>query len=263
MRSGESAYEREQYDEAEAQFLLALQQLEEAHYADISLADNFLNLAKIYGKQGMYTKAERIAELALQVASTAVQFKLVPGSELTEYFDHLGRLSLAQQNYERAEKMFKRSYVINQALTDNEDPAGARLAWVSLASDMHNLAAVYECLGKYEEAEVLLRQSLEIDLQYMEPFLFSQQDAYIGPSSCVIATQDLYGLAKICAIQGKHNEAEQLYLRSIAIYKEHCNEADSDLAKLLNGYADLLRKTERFDEAKDIAAQAEDILSES
>ena len=69
----------------------------------------------------------------------------------------------------------------------------------------------------------------------------------------------LNNLARLYHQQGKYNEAEPLYKRSLAIVEKALGPAHPHLATSLENYAMLLRKTNREVEATRMEAHAEAI----
>jgi tetratricopeptide (TPR) repeat protein len=73
-----------------------------------------------------------------------------------------------------------------------------------VATCLHNLANLYRDQGKYEQAEPLFIQTLEMDRQ-----LLGQQHPHVA--TC------LHNLANLYRDQGKYEQAEPLYIRALSI----------------------------------------------
>jgi CHAT domain-containing protein/tetratricopeptide (TPR) repeat protein len=116
----------------------------------------------------------------------------------------------------------------------------------NFAASLHNLAVTYMALGKYADAEPLLRQAIEIRREVL-----GQTHPALASSLGELATLQLH--------TGKFAEAEQNFKRTIEIYSLSGDENNPDLARNLHalgllcaemsdkdGYADaagvLLRK---------------------
>ncbi len=66
-------------------------------------------------------------------------------------------------------------------------------------------------------------------------------------------------MATLYRFQGKYAEAEPLYIRSLAIREKALGVEHLNVAISLENYADLLRKTNRNDEAAKLEARAQAI----
>jgi tetratricopeptide (TPR) repeat protein len=111
---------------------------------------------------------------------------------------------------------------------------------------LNNLAGLYLLQGRYEKAEPLLQQSLEIDRRCFE------KDA---PE---IATS-LNNLAELYSLQGRYVEAEPLYLQSLEIRQRQLEQDHPDVASSLNNLANLYRLQGRYIEAEPLYLQALEI----
>jgi tetratricopeptide (TPR) repeat protein len=125
-----------------------------------------------------------------------------------------GQLVYAQREVERAEQ----AYGAN-------DP--------NLALPLWSLADVYQELGRFEDAEPLLRRANDLTAA--------------SPPNSQLATR-VYGYALRLSDRGKHTEAVPLYERALQI-AQSVAAADA-LTMLLAGYAEALRKVNRSKEAE-------------
>jgi tetratricopeptide (TPR) repeat protein len=78
-----------------------------------------------------------------------------------------------------------------------------------VAQSLNNLAGLLRAQGKYDEAEPLCRQSLEI----LRKVLGEEHPNFAG---------SLNNLAAVLRAQGKYDEAEPLYRQSLAIWRKVC-----------------------------------------
>ncbi|AKE64763.1 hypothetical protein MYAER_2419 [Microcystis aeruginosa NIES-2549] len=81
----------------------------------------------------------------------------------------------------------------------------------NITENLNNLAKLYQSQGRYEEAETLFLQALELRKQLLG-------DKHPDVSS------SLNGLAKLYDSQGKYEEAEPLYLQALAIAEQALGE---------------------------------------
>ena len=72
---------------------------------------------------------------------------------------------------------------------------------------------------------------------------------------------NLNNLAGLYLDQGKYEEAEPLYQRSLMILEKAVGPEHPNVVKVLKGYIDLLRKTGRNDDAAKQEARAKAILA--
>ncbi len=81
----------------------------------------------------------------------------------------------------------------------------------NVTENLNNLAKLYQSQGRYEEAEPLLIQALELSQRLLED---NHPDV----------TLSLNNLAHLYYFQGRYTEAEPLYLQSLAIAEQALGE---------------------------------------
>lgn len=116
------------------------------------------------------------------------------------------------------------------------------------ASSLNNLGLVYKSQRKLRKAEVFFRRALR---------------AYeaTAPASAQLA-RVLYHLATLCHARQEYTEAESLYQRSIVLTKRALGETHRKLATRLEGYARLLKHTNRERRAAQMQARAQAIRAQ-
>ena len=114
---------------------------------------------------------------------------------------------------------------------------------------MNSLAAIFDSLGRYSEAQDLLRRALDIQVKS----LGEKHPETAGTMN---------NLATICFHQGRYEEAEAHWTRALRIY-EDTPGTRQHLALMLNNYARLMRKTGRKSDAKKLESRARAIFSGS
>jgi len=112
-----------------------------------------------------------------------------------------------------------------------------------VAVSLNNLAALYQTLGQYKEAEPLHKRSLEI-----------YEKAY-GPDHPHVATS-LNNLAALYYTMGQYAEAEPLHKRSLEIYEKAYGPDHPNVAVSLNNLAGVYRKMAREEEARPLEQRA-------
>ncbi|MDG1207799.1 MAG: tetratricopeptide repeat protein [Paracoccaceae bacterium] len=111
------------------------------------------------------------------------------------------------------------------------------------ATALNEHALTLRTMGRYEEAELLYRQAIEID------------KATIGEAHPDYAMR-LHNLAALLEAMGRYEEAEPLYRQAIEIGKVTMGEAHPDHAQHLNNLGVFLVGRGRFDEVPDLCRDA-------
>ncbi|MBE5231958.1 MAG: tetratricopeptide repeat protein [Microcystis aeruginosa PMC 728.11] len=89
----------------------------------------------------------------------------------------------------------------------------------NVTENLNNLAKLYQSQGRYEEAEPLLIQALELSQRLLED---NHPDV----------TLSLNNLAHLYYFQGRYTEAEPLYLQSLAIAEQALGENHPTTVKI-------------------------------
>ena len=140
--------------------------------------------------------------------------------------DRERELALAEQYFNRA--------IVLQTQFQQQD---------ALANSLNNLALLYRLQGRYNDAEPLYLQSLDI------------RKRQLGDDHPDVATS-LNNLALLYKKQGRYNDAEPLYLQSLDIRKRQLGNDHPDVATSLNNLAGLYESQGKYLEAEDLAKQA-------
>ena len=114
---------------------------------------------------------------------------------------------------------------------------------IEFALSLNNLARLYYFQGRYNDAEPLFLQSLDI---------YKRQLGNDHPD----VAQSLNNLAQLYYSQGRYNDAELLYLQSLDILKRQLGYDHPDVAQSLNNLAQLYFSQENYLEAENLAQQA-------
>ncbi|PPJ61468.1 tetratricopeptide repeat protein, partial [Cuspidothrix issatschenkoi] len=112
-----------------------------------------------------------------------------------------------------------------------------------VATSLNNLAGLYDSQGRYNDAEPLYLQSLDI------------RKRQVGNDHPDVATS-LNNLALLYKSQGRFNDAELLYLQSLDIRKRQLGNDHPDVATSLDNLALLYYSQENYLKAEDLAQQA-------
>ncbi|WP_254434466.1 tetratricopeptide repeat protein, partial [Dolichospermum sp. UHCC 0352] len=115
-----------------------------------------------------------------------------------------------------------------------------------VARSLNGLALLYYSQGRYNDAEPLYLQSLDI------------RKRQLGNDHPDVA-RSLNGLALLYYSQGRYNDAEPLYLQSLDIRKRQLGNDHPDVARSLNGLALLYYSQGRYNDAEPLYLQSLDI----
>lgn len=191
-------------------------------------------------KLTLWSKLKAKAEQALRDGNYAVSeqesFKCLHLAEQCENNDSRIALSLdfvaevlcRQGKFVLAEPLFRRSLVIKQTNLGQEH--------VIVASAISNLAKLFYFQKQYHEAESLTLAALKI------------YETVLGQEHCDVACA-LHNLATLYHVQHKWDEAELSYKRALSICRKTLGSEHPATIRLLKGYANLLKSTDRHSEA--------------
>ncbi|NEP56639.1 MAG: tetratricopeptide repeat protein [Symploca sp. SIO2G7] len=138
-----------------------------------------------------------------------------------------------QQEQALAIEYFRKAVDLQQELGLEED----------LASNLNNLAELYYYQGRYNEAEHLYEQVIEINKRSLPEY---------HPDLAI----NLSNLAQLYSSQGRYSEAEPLYIQAIQINKRSLSEDHPYLANSLNKLAQLYYSQGRYSKAEPLYQQA-------
>ena len=113
-------------------------------------------------------------------------------------------------------------------------------------TQLNYLGLIMKSKGRYEQAEELLKQALEIELNI------------IGDANPEYA-KTLNNLAGVVWAQGRYEEAEGLYRQALEIDRKTIGDAHPSYATRLNNLAEVLRAQGRYGEAERLYGQALEI----
>jgi tetratricopeptide (TPR) repeat protein len=114
---------------------------------------------------------------------------------------------------------------------------------VDLASIFNSLAGLYRDQGKYDQAEPLLVQALEINKR-----LFGEEHPEVGNS--------LNNLALLYKSQGKYEKAELLYVQALELFKRLVGGENSNVAQILSNLAILYGSQGKYEKVESLLLQA-------
>lgn len=116
--------------------------------------------------------------------------------------------------------------------------------WLSLS--LQELAAYFESVGTYSQAQPLYAEAVEV------------RERILGPEHFDVAAS-INDLALLYYTTGKYSEAAELYERLLPLLEKIKGAQDKEVAVCLENYAALLRKLERPGESDELRARAKAI----
>jgi tetratricopeptide (TPR) repeat protein/transcriptional regulator with XRE-family HTH domain len=234
------------YADVDALFRQALRILEQAwgtEHTDVARSLN--NLAILHHAQDQLEKAKPLYQRALRIWEQ-VSFSEHPGvatplNNLANLYRNQGKLAEAEPLYQRA------LHIWEQAL-GSEHP--------SIAYALTNLTTLYTQQGKHMEAKLLYQQAWSVWEQAQglkhPTVAYVLNDLDAGRTNClgqIIQTVEkhsqllllhpdtLNGLANLSAEQGKHADAQLLFLRVLALRERALGAQHPDVAESLHDFA--------------------------
>jgi len=262
------------FTEAETSLLRALEIRKKGPSKDqMPLSRDLNDLALLYLGAGKRDEAEPLLQEALSIGEKSFQQQPL---EMALTLHNLATLRYQQGQYEKADSLFQRALDLRERSLGEND--------LRVAATCRNWAKVYQAQGKWSEAEPLFQRSRTIqeallgkdhlDLtanldslaaihkkqnHYAEAEQFSLRalairENALGAEDRAVAAS-LHNLANLYKEEKKFPQAAPLYERSLAI-KEKAGADHAGLAKILEDYADLLRRTNQPEQADQLDNRA-------
>ncbi|HPR63195.1 MAG TPA: serine/threonine-protein kinase [Thermoanaerobaculia bacterium] len=221
-----------EYKETE-KLLLRSQAIREKVYGPNhpEIALGLRNLAVFYKKRGEYEKAEPLLLKALEIRKATLP---EDHPDIASALASLANLYNDLNDPAKAEPLFREAITMQEKVLGSEHP--------DLAPNLRDLAVCLTKRERYGEAEKLFERALSI------------QEKVRGNDHPAIAGI-LKGMAALYVNQERYQEAETLYKRAISILEAKFKPDHPDLVAMKTSYADLLRKTGRETEAREIEKQ--------
>ena len=117
---------------------------------------------------------------------------------------------------------------------------------IEFTGSLNGLALLYDSQGRYNDAEPLYLQSLDI------------RKRQLGNDHPDVATT-LNNLAQLYEFQGRYNDAEPLFLQSLDIYKRQLGNDHPHVATTLNNLSALYESQGQYNDAEPLYLQSLDI----
>ena len=201
-----------------------------------ALAPALNNLATVYCRQRLYSKAIPLYERSLRILTETVGTE---HAETAAVWNNLGELYGSLGDFRAAETLHRRALAIRERVIGAESP--------ETALSMHNLGAACRRLGRDVEAETLLLRSVAVwERTVDDPY------SHHGAS--------LAHLAILYAARREWEKADSYYRRSTAILQVLLGSDHPDVGVVMWGHSRVLARMGRSKEAKPLAARAKAIL---
>jgi tetratricopeptide (TPR) repeat protein len=197
-----------------------LSNLDDSKYSGLPIAD-LEKLVEQLQQQGDYKDPKLLISLYLQLGNI-YQRRLNQG-EAPDY----------QQEQNLAIRYYRQAIDLQTELNLETD----------LGSSLNQLALLYKSQGRYDEAEPLYLQALELSKRLL------------GDNHPDVATS-LNNLAYLYESQGRYDEAEPLYLQALELDKRLWGDNHPYVATSLNNLAGLYYSQGRYDQAEPLYLQA-------
>jgi tetratricopeptide (TPR) repeat protein len=193
------------------------------------------NLGFLYQSQGRYAEAESCLQRALSILQQTVgpDDPAIARSQV-----NLGSLYIVQGSFAKAEQ------VLNRARASYEKLFGPESVPPEV---LYNLAKVYRRQGKLDPAESLCLRVLAV----------ADNSSHTDDPAAAAA---LTVLAGVYYDRHRYAEAEPLLKRALTLSEDRFGPGHWAVARLLEQYAQLLRKMKRKSEAAQIQARASSLL---
>ncbi|RYP03605.1 hypothetical protein DL764_005035 [Monosporascus ibericus] len=216
----------------------------------ISFEKAYREIGKALGVQGLDDDKANVKSLVkaafsresigswLLIVDNADDLKLFADSTLADYllFSRKGSILFTTRNYEAA------------AVLGREHP--------DTLTNIDNLALIFGNQGKYDEAEQMYRQALQLrqagkyeKAEQMHRQALALYEAVLGRKhpDMLSSMDNLTGLLNS---QGKYNEAEQMHRQALALYKAVLGRKHLSTLASINNLASVFGNQGKYDEAE-------------
>lgn len=231
---------QERHEEAEAQYMAALERLEEVlgpSHISLTLVRN--NLAVTFANAGRYVDAEREHRRVLTLREEALG-KHHPQVAVSRI--NLGMALVGQHRYEDAQREYRAALTLLSSAVGPEHPL--------IAKCRHNLAAVARFRGDLPLAESEGRAALELLL------------GLHGPEHPDVA-QARHSLAHVLTSLGRHQQAEEEHRTALALRRKLLGAAHPSVGDSLRDLGATLQADGRHVEAEAVHREALAVLQQA
>lgn len=194
-----------------------------------------------HGDFDTWPECERLLPHTL-VCVNLIELEHIVSQEAAHLLNQVGNYLSQRGRYAEAEPILMRTVSMCEQVLGADH--------LLTAGSLSNLAALYQELGKYDEAEALAQRALA----RLESAL-DTSDSMPIENAFLLATS-LNNLAALYQTMGKYTQAEQLFLRAIAIWMHKFEPIHPRLAYAQNNLGSLYEDLGRYDDAEALYQQA-------
>ncbi|RYP11052.1 hypothetical protein DL764_000280 [Monosporascus ibericus] len=221
----------------------------------ISFEKAYREIGKVLGVQGLdddQADVKSLVKTALSCESVGNWLLIIDNADDLKLLfadpalaDHLlfnrkGSILFTTRNYEAAVRLDIREHII--ALKEISDAEATKLLQTGLKENQTNDAESTARLGKYEKAEQMHRQALELRKEVL-----GEKD----PDTL----NSMNSLAEVLEGQGKYMEAEQMHRKTLQLRKEMLDKQHPDILASMNNLAGVLGSLGKYEEAEQMHRQ--------
>lgn len=227
-------------------------------------------LAILYRSQGFYNEAERVCKSVLSFFKKDMDDQHL---WLIKSQHELALIYILQNRFNEAEKILlicwekivnnselpgfdgEKKFKINENISEDQTlafiPILRQQSYQNKSIDIlitvsNTLGKLYQDLGRYNEAESLLEESLDIAKNLLD-----------NNHPSIAAYKN--NLASLYNVQGKYRQAELLFMESLDILKKLFGEHHPDVASVFNNLGNVYRSQENYNKAEFFFEQALEI----
>lgn len=191
----------------------------------LEVSDGEKTLGMIYESMGKIPEAEHFFEHALQIRKNILGEENI---KVAEIYNYLGKIYNAKCDFDKSIKFHEKAKLIREKKLAINHP--------DIAETYNNIASVYTKIKKYDVAEDLYIRTLNIwENIHNNAYNYLENNKKKHP----LITFALSNLAFCYMMQGKYNEAENLFKESISILEINYGHQHPDLATITNNLATL------------------------
>lgn len=273
LESGEVFYGLKKYTYAERRYRSSINLYEQAGLlGDIGYMKALANLGLLYTTMGRFTQAQEVTLSALEKRKAKLGETNIG---VAASLNNNGVLSFDLGRYNEADKDLTAALVIIEAKAKGSMPE---------AITLNNKAMVYQTIGRYEEAEKLMTEAISVAeklqdsksknhlkfisnlaLLYRFTGKYTQaEELYVGMEKKLgKGTAEMASLfnnkAMLYWVMGREEKVEDLFKRSVAMYKSSEGEESPPSAKAINNLGNFYRYKSKFAEAEPLLIKAKAI----
>jgi len=223
--AAKQAFNEHRYADAEKDYLAALTEAENFGEKDARLVTTVFDLGVLYYTQRRYDEAEPLLQRAVELREAG---PTADSSNLAKAMLQLAEVYRSTRRFAKAESLYRQTLPISKG-PSNSDSATTGYVY-------HDLGLLYLAENHWSNAEAQFLLAASIF------------ESSSGKSGMGLGFSYL-NLAHIYEQQAKFVEAETRYKQAIATFEEAAGSSSPVVASTLEGYARLLKKLNRKNEA--------------